>query len=71
MLRPSAAIKVMPWVSEPVSIARTPVLSAIMLMALTVLARVSRGLLNTELTSALAKPLIMITPLTTDEPVIA
>ena len=54
ILRPSAAVSVMPLASTPVSMALTPVLSLIKLMARTTLARVSRELFNTVVMSALA-----------------
>ena len=44
ILRPSAAFKVTPSWSEPVSSATTPVLSLMRLIARATLARVSRGL---------------------------
>ena len=58
MLRPSAATKEMPLDSEPVSIALTPVLSLIKLMARVTAARVACGLFNTEAMSAEAYPLM-------------
>ena len=47
MLRPSTATKEIPLASEPVSIALTPVLSLIKLMARATASRVACGLFNT------------------------
>ena len=71
MLRPSAATNVTPLVSEPVSIALTPVLSLIMLIALTTSERVARVLFKVVEMLALANPLMNTKPLSTEVPVMA
>ena len=68
ILRPSAATNVTPLVSDPVSIALTPVLSLIRLMAFTTSARVARVLFNEVVIFALAYPLTNTTPFTTEVP---